>query len=235
MPRSDGEDDEEDEGPRDRRAGDGPNPKVVNHSGNALMPRGPRTTSARPRYSASVPSVTTSDGRPHASDEEAVEQPAERADDEDDRDRDLDRYAGRVQESEDRAGQAGHRLDRQVDFAGDDDEGHRQGHDRDLDDGRDQVGEVAGGQEDGEDAAPIQTSEDEHDREQDLPARERRRPAGGPMPESSSALIGRASGTRPLEPAKENGVDGDRDEDDEAVDRLKPELRQARRGSGRWR
>ena len=41
-----------------------PNPKVVNQSGKALTPRDPRTTRARPRYRARVPTVTTSDGRP---------------------------------------------------------------------------------------------------------------------------------------------------------------------------
>ena len=113
-----------------------PNPKVVNQSGKPLTPCDPRTTRARPRNSASVPSVTTSDGRPNARDEDAVEQPAGRADDEHDRDRRPRSGRRREQEAEDGARQAGHRLDREVDLAGDDDQGHRQGHDRDLDHGR---------------------------------------------------------------------------------------------------
>ena len=41
-----------------------PNPKSVNGGGKSLTPTGPRTMRARPRKRASVPMVTTSDGRP---------------------------------------------------------------------------------------------------------------------------------------------------------------------------
>ncbi len=41
-----------------------PKPSVVNSGGKLLMPCGPRTMSARPRNSASVPRVTTREGRP---------------------------------------------------------------------------------------------------------------------------------------------------------------------------
>ena len=85
--------------------------------------------------------------QPAARDEQAVQQAAQDADDEHDGDRDLHRDAGRPQEAEDGAGQPGHRLDRQVDLAGDDDQRHRQGHDRDLHQGRDEVAEVARRQE----------------------------------------------------------------------------------------
>ena len=44
--------------------------------------------------------------QPAACHEQAVEQPAQRADDEDERDGDLERHAGRPEEAEDGAGQA---------------------------------------------------------------------------------------------------------------------------------
>ena len=120
-----------------------PNPNDVNQSGKPADALGPEDDEGEAAEQGSVPSVTTSDGSPNAGDEHAVEQPARRAHDEDDRDRDLDRHAGHEQQADDRARQAGHRLDRQVDLAGDDDQRHRQGHDRDLDHGRGEVREVA--------------------------------------------------------------------------------------------
>ncbi len=81
--------------------------------------------------------------------EQAVEQPAEGAEEQHDRDGDAQRHAGRPQESEEGAGETGHRFDGEVDLAGDDDQGHRQGHDRDLHQGRDQVCEVARREEEG--------------------------------------------------------------------------------------
>ena len=114
----DGQGDEDDERPRDRRPGHGAEAeRSVNHSGKPLTPCGPSTISARPRKRASVPSVTTSDGRPTARDQQAVEQAAEDADEEDDRDPDLERHAGREQEAEQSAREARHRLDREVDLA----------------------------------------------------------------------------------------------------------------------
>ena len=150
-----------------------PKPSVVNQSGKSLMPRGPRTIRASPRKSASVPSVTTSDGRPPRPTRRPLSSAADDAHHEHERDRDLERDAGGPQEAEDRAGEAGHRLDREVDLAGDDDQRHRQRHDRDLHQGGQEVREVAGRQEERRERVAEQDQPDERDQQHRLPAGER--------------------------------------------------------------
>jgi hypothetical protein len=116
-------------------------------------------------------------GQPASRHEEAVHQAAQDPDEEDDGDPDPERHAGRPEEPEDRAGEAGHRLDGQVDLTGHDDQGHRQRHDRDFHQGCDEVREVAGRQEERRQRRPEDDEPDHDDDEQRLPAREQVRPA----------------------------------------------------------
>ena len=170
-----------------------------------------------------------------ARDEQAVEQAAERADDEDERDRDLERDAGRPQEAEERARQAGHRLDRQVDLAGDDDQGHRQGHDRDLHQGGDQVARSCRRvRKNGDRALPSDDQPEQGDEQQRLPAREQARSTRGrPGAGAAAALIGCGPPRRPRWSRRRMSASAlTATRITSAVDRLQPELRQADEDQG---
>ena len=139
-----GQGEEDDERPRDRRPGHVPEAELGEPVGKSLTPRGPRTIRARPRKSARVPEGHDQRRQAAAGDEQR-------------------RSAGRRATPTTRTtgspissgtpaahrkprialGEAGHRLDRQVDLAGDDDQRHRQRHDRDFHQGGDEVREVA--------------------------------------------------------------------------------------------
>ena len=173
--------------------GTSPNPSTVNAGGKSLTPRGPRMIRARPRKRASVPSVTTSDGRPPSGRERAVEEPAGGTHHEDDRDRDLEGHARGPHEAEGGARQAGHRLDRQVDLAEDDDQGQGQGHDRHFHQGGERGSKVAGRQEERRQRVAEDDQSQEGDQEERLPAGQQPRPAARARADVVAPVIGHRS------------------------------------------
>ena len=121
-----------------------PKPNDVNQLGEAADALGARGRRARGRGRArACPSVTTSDGRPKPVTSTPLSSPPAAP---------TTRTIGIATSTGTPAAnrqprtahdRPGHRLDREVDLAGDDDQRHRQGHDRDLDHGRGEVREVA--------------------------------------------------------------------------------------------
>ncbi len=202
-----------------------PKPSVVNSGGKLETPCGPRTISASPRNRASVPRVTTSDGSPNRAISVPFIRPPRAPSTITSSDGDPDRDPGGPQEAEDRARQAGHRLDRQVDLARDDHEGHRHGHDRHLHEGGEQVREVARREEHRRQLVAEDDEAQQHDDEQRLPAHE---PARDRRVRSSGA----PRGGEPLDPAGDERVGAHGDQDHDAVDGLEPELRQADEDEG---
>src|SRR4029079_470814 len=120
--------------------------------------------------------------------EHPVQEAAEGADDQHDHEGQRQGHAGGEQDAEDGRRQADHRLDREVDLARDDDQGHRKRHDRDLDDRRDEVRHVAPGQEHRRHRRPDGDQRDQEERQQDPPAGQpRQQPSvrGGHCPRRS--------------------------------------------------
>jgi hypothetical protein len=112
--------------------------------------------------------------------QQAVHQAAEGTDADDQQDGDPDRHAGRPQEAEHRTGETGHRLDGQVDLAGDDDQRHGDRHDRHLHEGGEQVREVARGQEYRRQAGADDDEGDQDDEQERLPTDDRTGDSPGP-------------------------------------------------------
>ena len=170
-----------------------------------------------PRNIASVPSVTTSDGRPSAGDQNAVEGAGQRR-----RERapaamaSGKRRPGLDQHAEDDAGQRQDAGDRKVDLAGDDEQHHGQHEQRLLRHARrsacdmlKRAGEVRARR-----ARRRRTAASVSSRQEGLPAR----PALTRRRASSRRRLGHAAATAATSASMPIG-----DQDDQAVDALEPE------------